>query len=68
MVNPVFLLKMAFVAAGLLNILLYRFVTRRTVETLPAGVAMPAPARMAGYTSLGIWLAVAACGRGIAYF
>ncbi len=66
--NPVFLLKMAFVGAGLLNIALYEFVTKRNVETLPPGVAMPAAARMAGYSSLGIWLAVAACGRSIAYF
>jgi hypothetical protein len=29
---------------------------------------MPLRARVAGFLSLGIWLAVAACGRTIAYF
>jgi hypothetical protein len=66
--NLVFLIKMAFVAAGLLNIALYEFVTKRTVEALAPCQPMPASARMAGYASLGIWLAVAACGRSIAYF
>jgi hypothetical protein len=29
---------------------------------------MPARAKIAGLLSLGIWVAVAACGRSIAYF
>jgi hypothetical protein len=29
---------------------------------------MPSRAKLAGALSLGIWLGVAACGRGIAYF
>jgi len=66
--NPVFQTKMALVAGGLVNIAIYELVTKRTVETLPPGAAMPRAARTAGYLSLGMWIVVAACGRSIAYF
>jgi hypothetical protein len=67
-VNPVFQLKAALVGAGLVNVALYEFMARREVEKLPPGAIMPARARIAGLLSLVIWVAVAACGRGIAYF
>jgi hypothetical protein len=41
---------------------------KRAVTGLGPGVAMPASAKTAGFMSLAIWLAVAACGRTIAYF
>jgi hypothetical protein len=66
--NPVFLTKMTLVAAGLINVAIYEFGAKRTVEALPPGAAMPQSARIAGFVSLGIWLVVAACGRTIAYF
>jgi hypothetical protein len=66
--NPVFLTKMALVAAGLVNVAVYEFGAKRAVEGLPPGAAMPQRARVAGFLSLGIWLVVAACGRTIAYF
>jgi hypothetical protein len=66
--NPVFRLKAALVGAGLVNVALYEFVAGREVEKLPPGATMPARARTAGLFSLAIWLAVAACGRSIAYF
>ena len=66
--NPVFQMKVALVGAGLVNVALYEFVTRREVEGLPPGATMPARARMVGAVSLVIWVAVAACGRSIAYF
>lgn len=66
--NPVFLVKMAFVAAGLVNVVLFEALARPVVARLPSGAPMPARARAAGFTSLGIWLVVAACGRSIAYF
>ena len=34
----------------------------------PTGAPMPPGAKIAGACSLGIWVAVAACGRSIAYF
>jgi hypothetical protein len=66
--NPVFQLKMALVAAGLINVATYEFGAKRAVEALAPGAALPTRARVAGFLSLGIWIAVAACGRSIAYF
>jgi hypothetical protein len=66
--NPVFLLKMGLVAAGLVNVAVFELAARPAVQTLPPGVAMPRTARTLGYVSLALWLTVAACGRGIAYF
>jgi hypothetical protein len=66
--NPVLRLKAALVAAGLLNALVYEVVLRRAVEALPAGAPMPRSAAVGAALSLAIWIAVAACGRSIAYF
>lgn len=66
--NPAFQWKVALVAAGLINVAIYEFWARRAVERLPPGASMPARAKIAGILSLGIWVAVAACGRSIAYF
>jgi hypothetical protein len=66
--NPVLRLKVALVAAGLLNVLIYEFVARRAVEALPPGTPLPRSAGAAAAFSLFIWIAVAACGRSIAYF
>jgi hypothetical protein len=67
-VNPVYQIKVALIAAGLANIALYEFGAKRTVESIGPNIPMPASARIAGMLSLGIWVAVAACGRSIAYF
>jgi hypothetical protein len=66
--NPVFQLKLALIGAGLFNVALFEFGAKREVEKLPPGAAMPARAQMVGAVSLFIWVAVAACGRSIAYF
>jgi hypothetical protein len=66
--NPVFQLKVALIGAGLVNVALYEFGAKSAVADLPPGAAMPARARIVGAVSLLIWLAVAACGRSIAYF
>jgi hypothetical protein len=66
--NPVFQIKVALIAAGLANVAIYEFWAKRSVEGLAPGAAMPSRARVAGVLSLGIWVAVAACGRSIAYF
>ena len=67
-VNPVFQLKVALIGAALANLAIYEFGAKHAVAKLPAGVMMPARAKVAGMLSLGIWIAVAACGRSIAYF
>jgi hypothetical protein len=66
-VNPVFLVKLALIGAGLANIAIYEFGAKHAVEGLAPATAMPASAKFAGLLSLSIWLAVAACGRSIAY-
>jgi hypothetical protein len=66
--NPVFQLKIALVGAGLVNVALYEFLAKRQVEKLEPGAIMPPRARLAGLLSLVVWVAVAACGRSIAYF
>jgi len=67
-VNPVFQIKLGLIAAGLVNLAIFEFGVKRSVVKLSPGVAMPASAKAAGLFSLAIWLAVAACGRSIAYF
>jgi len=66
--NPVFRLKLILIGTGLANVAVYEFWARRIVEALPAGAPMPAAVKIAGFVSLAIWVAVAACGRAIAYF
>jgi uncharacterized protein DUF6644 len=67
-VNPVFQIKLVLIGLGLLNLAIFEFGVKRSVVDLSPGVAMPARAKTAGFMSLAIWLAVAACGRSIAYF
>jgi hypothetical protein len=66
--NRVFQLKFALIAAGLANLAIYELWAKHAVMNLPPNVAIPSQARVAGVVSLGLWLAVAACGRSIAYF
>ena len=67
-VNPALQVKFTLIAAGLANIAIYEFWAKHSVEGLAPNSPMPARARIAGTVSVGIWLAVAACGRSIAYF
>jgi hypothetical protein len=67
-VNPVFQLKAMLVAAGLVNVAMAEFWATRGLEHIPVGASTPARAKIVGVLSLIIWLAVAACGRSIAYF
>ena len=66
--NPVFQLKAVLFAAGLINVAIYQFWAKPAVEHLAPGASMPARAKVTGALSLVIWIAVAACGRSIAYF
>jgi hypothetical protein len=66
--NPVFQIKLALIGLGLLNLTIFEFGVKHAVAGLGPGAAMPASAKTAGFMSLAIWLAVAACGRTIAYF
>jgi hypothetical protein len=64
--NPIFRLKMALLAAGLGNAVLFRVIWQRRIAGWRESA--PAPAKLqAGLSGIG-WLAVAGCGRLIAYF
>jgi len=66
--NPVLRLKFLLVGAALLNALVYEIGARRSIEKLPPDAPLPRAARASAALSLVIWIAVAACGRSIAYF
>jgi hypothetical protein len=66
--NGVFQLKLALIALGLLNVTLFEFFTAPQVKDLPPLTPLPAAARRAGVVSIAVWIAVAICGRSIAYF
>ena len=66
--NPIFQLKLALIALGLLNVTLFEFFTAPQVKDLPPLAPLPLAARRAGIISVALWIAVAICGRSIAYF
>lgn len=66
-VNPVFQLKLALIGLSLLNVTWFEFFTAPKVRTLPPLTPLPPAARRAGFISIGLWIAVAAAGRTIAY-
>ena len=66
--NGVFQLKLALIALGLLNVMLFEIFAAPKVKDLPPLTPLPAAARRGGMVSIGVWIAVAICGRSIAYF
>jgi hypothetical protein len=66
--NRVFQVKLVLITLGILNALLIARAVDRVMADTPALRPMPTRIRAAALVSLIIWLAVAACGRLIAYF
>jgi len=66
--NPVFQIKAALIALGILNALLIGRALGAVLDDAPAFQPLPARIRLAAALSLTIWISVAACGRLIAYF
>jgi hypothetical protein len=66
--NPVFQIKAALIALGVLNALLVGRALDAVLDDAPAFVPLPARIRLSALISLVIWISVAACGRLIAYF
>ena len=66
--NPVFQIKLGLIGLGLLNIALFEYFTAPKVKDLPPLTPLPGSARAAGMLSIATWIAVAICGRSIAYF
>lgn len=67
-VNPVFQIKLGLIALALVNVAAFERYLTPKVRDLPPLVPLPAGARAAGLLSVALWLAVAICGRAIAYF
>lgn len=67
-VNPVFQLKLGLILLGLINVAVFEFSVAPKVRSLPPLTPLPRAARAAGILSIALWLAVAICGRSIAYF
>ena len=66
--NKVYLIKLALIGVGLLNIAWFEALIAPGIKSVPPQTPLPPAARIAGISSIAIWLAVAACGRLIAYF
>jgi hypothetical protein len=66
--NPVFQLKATLIGLALVNIAWFEYAVAPKVRDLQPHTPLPARARFIGFVSIAIWLAVAACGRLIAYF
>lgn len=66
--NRVFQVKFGLIVLGLLNIALFEILVMPKVRNLPPLTPLPPGARAAATTSVAIWVAVAICGRSIAYF
>ncbi|MES2537991.1 MAG: hypothetical protein V4632_19185 [Pseudomonadota bacterium] len=65
--NPVFLLKLALIAAAGINAFLFHIGVYRSVTKWNTNVPAPVPARAHALVSLAIWVAVISCGRLLAY-
>jgi hypothetical protein len=66
--NPAFQLKLAFIAAALLNAAVFDRFPFRAVGDWDTEITAPLPAKLAGALSLVLWTGVIACGRLLAYF
>ena len=66
--NPVFQFKLVLIALGLVNVAAFEGLFAGKAAALPSGAALPFAARAAGVISILLWIAVAACGRTIAYY
>ncbi|MFN3350685.1 DUF6644 family protein [Pseudorhodoplanes sp.] len=66
--NEAFQFKLLLILLALLNIAWFEYAVAPKVHDLQPHTPLPARARLIGITSILLWLAVAACGRLIAYF
>ena len=67
MVNPFFLSKMGIMAAAGLNMLLFHFMTYKTVNEWDGAVSLPRGAKIAGILSIVFWLSIVFFGRAIGF-
>ncbi len=67
MVNPFFLIKLGLLVLAGLNMAVFHFVTQKSQDQWDKDVALPLGARLAGMTSLALWLGIVICGRLIGF-
>jgi hypothetical protein len=65
--SPPWPFKLAFIALGGINALLFEFVIARRPNALPDSGPLPASVRVAGGLSVFLWVLVIICGRLIPY-
>ena len=66
--NPVFQIKALLITLGLVNAIAVGWTLGSALDATPAHAPLPGRIRLAAAVSLLLWVAVAACGRLIAYF
>lgn len=66
--NPVFVYKLALIALGLVNIVVFHFGVWRSAEHWAVGTPTPLSAKAGAVVSIASWVATATLGRLIAYF
>ncbi|MFC3101751.1 DUF6644 family protein [Altererythrobacter lauratis] len=67
MVNPFFLTKMGIMALAGLNMLIFHFVTYKTVDQWDSATSPPTAVKVAGLLSIIMWLVIVFCGRAIGF-
>ena len=67
MANPYFLWKMGLLAAAGINMLIFHFITYKTVESWDTASVLPAGAKVAATLSLIFWVLVVFFGRAIGF-
>ena len=67
MVNPWFLAKMCLIAIAGLNMMLFHFITWKTVKDWDNAVVIPTSVKLAGFMSISFWLVILFCGRMIGF-
>lgn len=67
MINPFFVTKMAIMALAGINMLVFHFVTYKTVGDWDTAASPPTAAKVAGLLSITMWLVIVFCGRAIGF-
>ncbi len=65
--NPAFILKLVLIGIAIVNAFIFHRYTLKTVDVWNKNETAPVSAKIAGITSILLWLAVISCGRLIAY-
>ncbi|MDR6806068.1 hypothetical protein J2Y45_003260 [Dyadobacter sp. BE34] len=66
-VDPVFWTKVGLIVVAALNVLVFHRFIYEPFKRCGAEGELPYPARLCGVVSIGVWVAVVACGRLLAY-